>query len=111
MAPKKVAKKKVKRQAGGSALSDAFKFAKEHKLISKGLAMIPHPAGQALAYIAKMTGMGIKVPSKIKNGIVAQHGEGIFSDIGGLFGGIGSGVGSVAHGFFGNGMPKHLQNL
>ncbi len=76
--------KKGKKQRGKGAVSDAIKFAREHKLLSKGLGLIPNPAAQAAATVAGFLGFG------------RQCGRGIFGD-------IGSGIGSIAHGFFGSG--------
>jgi hypothetical protein len=95
MPRKKVAKKKVRKIRGRGFLSDAAKFIKDNHLLSKGLGMIPHPGAQAAAQIAAMAGLG------------RQRGRGIFGDIGSglgsIAGGLGGGIGSIAHGLFGSG--------
>lgn len=106
--PKK-AKAKAKRkprkhaQTGKGAkevLSALGNFVRDHKLISKGLGLVPHPAGQVASQIASMAGLGRAHPKHHQ-----MAGRGIFSDLGGgigsAFGGLGSGIGSIAHGFFG----------
>lgn len=129
------ATKKRSTQRGKGAIGDVARFIKDHKLISKGLSMIPHPAGQAASYVAGLVGLGrkrrtrkkatsrsrvrmVSIPNAVavrsrkrsKTVRVPQVGRGIFSDLGGglgsVFGGLGSGVGSVAHGFFGAGRKK-----
>lgn len=85
MPPRKKASKS-KRQRGKGFLGDAAKFIKDNKLISKGLGMIPYAPAQMAGQVAGMAGLG------------RQHGRGIFGD-------IGSGIGSIAHGFFGMGRP------
>jgi hypothetical protein len=80
--PKKTHRKRPQR--GRGVLRDAAKFVKDNRLISRGLSMVPHPADQGLGWAAKQVGLG-QTP---------QRGNGIFSD-------IGSGIGSIAHGFFG----------
>jgi len=81
--PRKAAKGKKKVQKGRGVLQDGWNFVKDNKVISRGLSLIPHPAAQGASWAAKQVGLGH-----------AQNGSGIFSD-------IGSGIGSIAHGFFG----------
>ena len=99
---------KRKNMKGKGIVDDGIRFIRDQKLISKGLGLIPHPAGQIAAIIANQLGLGKrkrkrKTPTKMM-------GKGIFSDIGGgignVFGGLGSGVGSIAHGLFGQGKGK-----
>lgn len=102
-----------KRQAGKGLAGDAFKFAKQHKLISTGLGMIPHPVGQIASIVAKQLGLGHKRrPKPVSRQRKAMFGRGIFSDLGGgignVFGGIGSGVGNIAHGLFGGGKKRRV---
>ena len=98
--------RRKKRQSGRGVASDVLDFVKSHKLISKGLGMIPHPTAQGASQLAAMAGWGQKQH---------MHGGGIFSDlgsgIGSVFGGIGGGLGSVAHGLFGSGFPHPRQVL
>lgn len=94
--------KKRSKQSGQGAKEVAkavHKFAKEHKLVSRALGMIPHPAAQAVAAGARQLGYG-------------QQGAGIFSDIGSGLGslayGVGGGLGSLAGGLFGRGRQPQL---
>jgi hypothetical protein len=91
MPPRKKAKKS-KRQHGKGFLGDAAKFIKDNHLISKGLGMIPYAPAQMAGQVAGMAGLGRKSHA------ISMHGRGIFGD-------IGSGIGSIAHGFFGMGRP------
>ena len=100
-----------KRQAGKGIVGDAFKFAKQNKLISSGLGMIPHPVGQIASLVAQQLGLGHRRrPKPVTRQRKAMFGRGIFSDLGGgigsVFGGLGSGVGSIAHGLFGGGKKR-----
>ena len=91
-------------QSGTGVASSALKFAKDNKLLSRGLKMIPHPAAQGLGYLVGQAGYG-KPKRKHRKRRSKQVGAGLFSDIGGgignVFGGLGAGVGSVARGLFG----------
>jgi hypothetical protein len=89
----------------GKGIREILGFIKDKKLISQGLGLIPHPAGQAASAIANLVGLGKK---KHKTHRKKQHGKGIFSDI---FGGIGGGLGSVAHGLFGGAKHKGKKNV
>ena len=105
--------KKKSQRGSGISLSDVARFVKNNKLISKGLGMIPHPAGQAASYVAGLVGLGRKKratrkkPSVIaiprtrrtRKKTTSMVGRGIFSDLGG-------GIGSVAHGLFGAGKKR-----
>lgn len=95
-----------KNMRGKGVAGDVVNFVRDNKLISRGLGMIPHPAGQVASQVAKMLGLGRtarrgKAPRKRRG----QTGKGIFGDlgsgIGSVFGGLGNGVGSIAHGLFG----------
>jgi hypothetical protein len=100
---------KRKQKGAGVSLSDVAKFIKDNKLISRGLGFIPHPAAQAASQIAAMAGLGRKKAKR------KQTGRGIFGDIGSgigsVFGGLGSGVGSIAHGLFGAGRHPAMVNV
>ena len=104
----------------GSALRSAGAYIKRHKLLSKGLGLIPHPTAQMASRMAGMVGLGRKrrskragrrrrrvvgLPTSVPLGM--QRGRGFFGDlgsgIGSVFGGLGSGVGSAARGLFGRG--------
>ena len=111
----------------GSALRSAGAYIKRHKLLSKGLGLIPHPTAQLASRMAGMVGLGRKrrskraggrrrrralpMPSSVPMSLPAirsmQRGRGFFSDLGGgigsVFGGLGGGIGSAARGFFGRG--------
>ena len=55
--------RKLQRGAGifsniGRALSSAFRFVKRHKLLSKGLSLVPHPYAQGASKVAGAVGMG-----------------------------------------------------
>ena len=110
--PAKARGKKTRRAIGqsGDGVKDgakkAFNFAKKHKLVSRGLAMIPHPVAQAASRGAAMVGLG-------KQGDAPVSGDGIFSDLGrglgGLAHGIGSGLGGLAGGLFGGSAPRASQ--
>jgi len=112
-----------RKQRGRGLLKDAAKYIKDKKLISKGLLMIPHPAGQVAGQVARMAGLGRRRRSGKRRvtrlvappGIVPvvgrrQRGKGIFSDlgsgIGSVFGGLGHGIGKVAGGLFGRGRGR-----
>ena len=94
-----------RKQHGKGVVGDVAKFIKDQKLISKGLGLIPHPAGQLASQIAGLVGLGRKRKAPVRRRV--QRGGGIFSDLGGgigsIFGGLGGGIGSVAHGLFGAG--------
>lgn len=99
MAPKRA----TKRQHGKGVkevLSAAKQIAKDTKIISKTLSMIPDPRAQGLSWVASQAGYGRKKKK--------QKGRGLFSDIGGGIGnvamGIGGGLGSIARGLFGGGV-------
>ena len=101
-------KRKPKKQQRGKGISlgDIASFVKDHKVISGVLGMIPYPAAQTAAAVARQVGLGRR----------SQRGAGIFSDLGGgiesVFGGIGSGGGSIAHDLFGGGRSNvHVQHL
>jgi len=51
-------RKRSGKQRGRGLLKDAAKYIKDKKLISKGLLMIPHPAGQVAGQVARMAGLG-----------------------------------------------------
>jgi hypothetical protein len=97
-----------KKRQTGKGLSDVLNFVRDNKLISRGLGFIPHPGAQAAATIAAMAGLGKMKPKRKPRR--KQTGRGIFGDlgsgIGSVFGGLGGGLGSVAHGLFGNGKKK-----
>lgn len=96
-----------RKQHGKGVLGDIGSFIKDQKLISKGLGLIPHPAGQLASQIAGLVGLGRKRKTPKRR---VQRGAGIFSDLGGgignIFGGLGGGIGSVAHGLFGSGRRR-----
>ena len=98
-----------KKQTGKGIPQDVFNFLKNHKVISSGLSLIPHPAGQLASVVAKQLGLGKKRKAPKRR---TQTGSGIFSDLGGgigsVFGGLGSGVGSVARGLFGGAKKKRV---
>ena len=111
----------------GSALRSAGAYIKRHKLLSKGLGLIPHPTAQMASRMAGMVGLGRRRRSKRagsrrRRRVVAvgtsvpmsvpairsmQRGRGFFGDLGGgigsVLGGLGGGIGSAARGFFGRG--------
>jgi hypothetical protein len=99
---------KRKQNGKGISISDVAKYIKDNKLISRGLGMIPHPGAQLASQVASMAGLGKKKRRK-----PTQRGRGIFGDIGSgigsVFGGLGSGVGSIAHGLFGGGKKKKVR--
>jgi len=101
---------KRKQSGKGISLGDVANFVKNNHLISRGLGMIPHPGAQAASTIAAMAGLGKKRKAK-----KVQRGRGIFGDLGSglgsVFGGIGNGVGSIAHGLFGAGKKKKKKKL
>ena len=100
----------TKKQRGRGTLGDIANFIRDNKLISKGLGMIPHPAGQFASQLAGMAGLGRRRKKATTGKRRTMRGRGIFSDLGGgignVFGGLGGGLGSVAHGLFGSGRKK-----
>ena len=112
----KTAKKRSQR---GKGVMDVLRYVKDNKLISRGLGLIPHPGAQALSSIAGLVGLGRRKRKSTTRKCTtrkckvtsmrgrAMKGRGIFGDlgsgIGSVFGGLGSGVGSIAHGLFGGG--------
>ena len=113
-------------------LKDAAQFVKNNKLISRGLALSGNPLMQAGSVVADQLGYGKRkrgprrkrlpptslagMPRPVgrkraKRGKHVMKGAGIFGDlgsgIGSVFGGLGSGLGSVAHGLFGGGARGH----
>lgn len=127
MPPKKKTagtRKRKPRSQTGKGLADIARFVKDHKLISKGLGLIPNPAAQVASKVAGMVGLGrrrrtrkkattsrkkvLSVGSSAKTAATTkrrrvrrmplattQVGGGIFSDLGG---GIGSVFGGLGHG-------------
>ena len=110
----------------GSALRSAGAYIKRHKLLSKGLGLIPHPTAQMASRMAGMVGLGRKRRRTKRVGrrrrVVAatmplglQRGRGFFSDLGGgigsVFGGLGKGIGSAAGGFFGRGRSRTTRKI
>jgi hypothetical protein len=116
---------KKKSSQRGKGLKEVLQFVKDHKLISSGLAMIPHPAAQIASKAAKMVGLGKKKKKKTRGGsmfgqvqwpmhvadgqkggsFIGDLGSGLGSVLGGLggglgqaLGGLGSGIGHVIHG-------------
>jgi hypothetical protein len=111
----------------GSALRSAGAYIKRHKLLSKGLGLIPNPTAQLASRMAGMVGLGRKrrrskragsrrrrvvalgtsVPMSMPAIRSMQRGRGFFGDLGGgigsVLGGLGGGIGSAARGFFGRG--------
>lgn len=98
----------------GLNVKDVVNFVRDHKLISKGLGMIPYPAAQVASRVAGMAGLGRKRKTHARKKAPSQRGRGIFGDlgngVGSIFGGLGSGVGSIAHGLFGGGRKKKRTN-
>jgi len=82
-----------KKQSGKGVVSDAVKFARENRLLSRELGMIPHPAGQVASFLAKQAGYGH----------TSQVGNGFFTDFGNGLGGLAKGIGN---GLFGGGKKK-----
>ncbi len=117
MPRRKTTKKRAtsgKRQHGkGLAdwISKAHKFVKDNKLVSRGLTAFggANPYAMAAATAASQLGYGKRrkkstaASGKRRRTRTARsmHGAGIFSDIGGGLAGLGSGIGNIAHGFFG----------
>jgi len=90
----------LKRQSGTGIISNVHDFIKQNKLASRGLGMIPHPAGQVASYLARQAGYGKKKPRKRRT---KQVGNGFFTDIGNGLGGLARGIGG---GLFGGGKKK-----
>ena len=96
-------------QNGNGVIGDVARFVKQHRLISRGLGLIPNPAMQLASQGAALVGLGKRKRKRrvVRPRVVRPRlvGNGIFSDIGGgigsIFGGLGGGIGSVAHGLFG----------
>ncbi len=96
-------------------LSKAHQFVKDNRLISRGLGAFggTNPYAMAAATAARQLGYGRRKKRTTvarKKATTAKrtrkmHGAGFFSDLGGGFAGLGSGIGSVAHGLFGSGRP------
>jgi len=110
-----------RKQNGTGVASDIKNFIVNNRLISRGLGLVPHPAGQVASAIASQLGLGRKrrrrrvatrsvlVPSvrrvRAPRRRAIMTGRGIFSDLGGglgsALGGLGGGLGSAFHGLFG----------
>lgn len=128
------AEHKRKSQKGQGALGDLARFVKDKKLISQGLGLIPGPVGAIGSVIARQLGLGIKpkkrvvrrkqtgglmwgLPQQISpfnpqmmtsrmNGMGAQSGAGLFSDLGGGIGSVFNGLGHGIGGIFGSGKRR-----
>ena len=104
------------RGRGSFSLSSIGNFIRDKKLISQGLGLIPHPAGQVASQVASMLGLGKRKRRKrvIRRVRPAMVGRGIFSDLGGgignVFGGLGGGLGGAFHGLFGSGRKRKRVN-
>lgn len=119
-------KRKSKSQSGKGVLSDIHRYVKSNKLISRGLALIPHPYAQTGSKVASMLGYGKKKSkrktSKSKNVVATsavprvrksrygsgkvmmgrgQTGSGFLNDLGSGLGnfanGLGHGIGGIFH--------------
>ena len=111
-------KSKGRRKQSGRGVMDVLKainqVAKDNKLISRGLGLIPHPAAQGASWLASQAGYG-RPGTKRKcrqcgqgRAKCHQKGCGFFDDLGSglgnVFSGIGGGIGSILRGaIHGNG--------
>jgi hypothetical protein len=92
------------RQSGkgiGSALMSAGRYIKNHRLVSRGLRLIPHPVAQKASAIAHMIGLGPK-KRRVRR---TQNGKGFIKD---LLSEVGGGVGGGMRGLFGAGRKKRI---
>lgn len=106
-----MARKKAKKQTGKGVV-DVLKainqVARDNKLISRGLGLIPHPVAQGLGWAAGQAGYGRMKCARCGRGRAACHqkgcgffgdlGNGIGSALGGLGGGLGSALGGLGGG-------------
>ena len=107
--------KSGRRKQSGKGFMDVLKainqVAKDNKLISRGLGLIPHPAAQGASWLASQAGYGRPGTKRkcrqcgLGRAKCHQKGCGFFDDLGSglgsVFGGIGSGLGSALGGLGG----------
>lgn len=101
----------AKKKQNGKGILDVLKYAKDNKLLSRGLGLFPHPGTQAASVLAGLVGLGKKKKTRKRT----QRGKGIFGDIGGglgsALGGLGGGIGSAFHGLFGGKKKRAKKNV
>ena len=112
--------KSGRRKQSGRGVMDVLKainqVAKDNKIISRGLGLIPHPAAQGASWLASQIGYGKPAITRLRKCSLCgkgrvkcvQSGCGFFDDLGSglgnVFSGIGGGIGSILRGaIHGNG--------